>query len=350
MRRVKPPPFEYHRPGSLDEALAVLAEVGHDGKVLAGGQSLLPILSMRLAAPGHLVDVNRLTELDYVRADTGGVRVGALARHARVERDDPAADVQPLLRQALRLVAHPTIRNRGTSVGSLAHADPSGELTAVLALTAGRVTLATATGRREVDAADFFLGPLESAVRGGELALEAFFPAVPARTGTAFVEVSRRHGDYAMCGVAAMVTLDDDGRLVLARTAYLSMGPVPVVLDLTDAASPGGPDGWARASAAIAGRLEPEDDVHATAAYRGHLAAVLTRRALAQAAAVVTGEPDTPAAAPDAAAAPGGRTPGNRASGTRSRGTPRNGARTRTRSAPSGAPQQRRTPKKGETS
>src|SRR5689334_15231355 len=152
--RVKPSPFTYHRPEEVEEALAVLADVGADGKVLAGGQSLLPILSMRLAAPGHLVDINRLAELSYVRADADGVRVGALARHAAVERDEPAAAVQPLLRRALRLVAHPTIRNRGTTVGSLAHADPSGEMTAVLAVLGGTVTLASAVpgrpARREV--------------------------------------------------------------------------------------------------------------------------------------------------------------------------------------------------------
>ena len=143
----------------------MLADVGADGKVLAGGQSLLPILSMRLAAPGHLVDINRLAELAYVRADADGVRVGALARHAAVERDERAAGVQPLLRQALRLVAHPTIRNRGTTVGSLAHADPSGEMTAVLAVLGGTVDRRLRAGRAgTVAAADFFLGPLESAV------------------------------------------------------------------------------------------------------------------------------------------------------------------------------------------
>ena len=141
---MKPSPFTYHRPESVEEALAVLADVGADGKVLAGGQSLLPVLSMRLAAPGHLVDINRLAELAYVRADADGVRIGALARHAAVERDEAAARVQPLLRQGLRLVAHPTIRNRGTTVGSLAHADPSGEMTAVLAVLRGTVTLASA--------------------------------------------------------------------------------------------------------------------------------------------------------------------------------------------------------------
>jgi aerobic carbon-monoxide dehydrogenase medium subunit len=280
---VKPSPFTYHRPESVEEALAVLAEVGADGKVLAGGQSLLPVLSMRLAAPGHLVDVNRLTDLAYVRPGTDGVRVGALARHAQVERSDDAAAVQPLLRQGLRLVAHPTIRNRGTTVGSLAHADPSGEMTAVLAVTRGTVTLASAQGRRVVDAADFFVGPLESAVGPGELAVEAFFPALPSGSGTAFVEVARRHGDYAVCGVAAVVT--PSGDRVSARLSYVSMGPTPPVakIDGRLPADPASPRSWAESAATAVDGLEPDGDIHATAAYRLHLARVLTARALAQA-------------------------------------------------------------------
>ena len=291
MRPVKPPPFTYHRPESVAEALDVLADAGADGKVLAGGQSLLPLLSMRLAAPHRLVDVNRLADLAYVRSGPDGVRVGALARHAAVLRDDAAAAVQPLLRQALQLVAHPTIRNRGTSVGSLAHADPSGELTAVLALTGGTVTLASTSGRRDVPAAEFFVGPLESAIRPGELAVEAFFPAVPARTGTAFVEVSRRHGDYAVAGVAAAVTLADDGTVTGARTAYLTMGPVPSAVDLGDVARAAAlrrpdadePAAWRDAAEHAVAGLEPDDDIHATAAYRAELARVLTARALAEA-------------------------------------------------------------------
>ncbi len=280
---MKPSPFTYHRPEGLDEALAVLAEVGADGKVLAGGQSLLPVLSMRLAAPAHLVDVNRLADLAYVRADGDGVRVGALARHAAVERDEAAARVQPLLRHGLRLVAHPTIRNRGTTVGSLAHADPSGEMTAVLAVTGGTVTLASRGGRREVAAADFFVGPLESAVGPGELAVEAFFPAAAPGSGSAFVEVARRHGDYAMCGVAAVVT--PGGERVHARLAYISMGPTPPVstIDIPVPADPRLPRSWDEAAAGAVEGLEPEGDIHATADYRLHLARVLTARALAQA-------------------------------------------------------------------
>jgi carbon-monoxide dehydrogenase medium subunit len=231
--RVKPSSFGYAAPASTDDALALLAQVGDDAKVLAGGQSLLPILNMRLAAPGYLVDINRIADLAYVRAEDGGVRVGALARHADVERSAPAFAALPLLRQALRLVAHPVIRNRGTTVGSLAHADPSGEMTAVLALTGGSVEVARQGSSRVVSAADFFLGPLESACTAGELAVSAFFPALPAGTGSTFLEVARRHGDYAVCGLAAAVTLDDAGVVFSARAAYISVAPTPLVLDLT---------------------------------------------------------------------------------------------------------------------
>src|SRR5256885_9083112 len=232
---MKPPAFRYHRPVTVGGALAVLAEVGSDGKVLAGGQSLVPVLNMRVAAPGHLVDINRLRDLAYVRVAPGAVRVGALARHADVERDAAAFEALPLLRQATENVAHPAIRNRGTTVGSLTHADPAAELPAVLALLAGSVTLATVSGRRDVPAAEFFVGPLESAVRPGELAVEATFPVPPPRTGTARLEISRRRGHYAVCGAGVLVTLDGDRRVTAAPAAYVSVGPPPGLVDPTDA-------------------------------------------------------------------------------------------------------------------
>jgi carbon-monoxide dehydrogenase medium subunit len=280
---MKPPVFEYHRPGTVAEALAVLAEVGHDGKVLAGGQSLVPLLNMRLAAPRHLVDINWLAELDEVACDPDWVRVGALARHARVEHDRDAVDAVPLLGQAIVDIAHTTVRNRGTVVGSLVHADPAAELPAVLVLLGGTMELARAGdgGRREVAAADFFLGPLESAVRPGELATAARFPRPPAGAGSAWVELARRHGDYAVCGVGALVELDQGLR------ALISVGPVPVPVDLTDAL--GGQAGdaadWAAAGRLAAAAVDPEDDIHASAAYRRHLAGVLTARAARAAAA-----------------------------------------------------------------
>ena len=286
---MKPSAFAYSAPTSLAEALAVLAEVGADGKVLAGGQSLVPILNMRLAAPAHVVDINRIPDLAFVRVEDGGVRVGALARHADVERDDAAARALPLLRQALRLVAHPVIRNRGTTVGSLAHADPSGEMTAVLALTGGSVELAQQGSTRTVAADEFFLAPLESAVEAGELAVSAWFPATPPRTGTSFVEVARRHGDYAVCGLAAMLTVAADGTIEQARTAYISVGPTPVVLDLTEAVHGQRPESadWEAAGRLAQGQVDPEPDIHASADYRRHLVGVLTARALREAAGTI---------------------------------------------------------------
>jgi aerobic carbon-monoxide dehydrogenase medium subunit len=286
---MKPPVFEYHRPGTVAEALAVLAEVGHDGKVLAGGQSLVPLLNMRLAAPRHLVDVNWLAELDEVACGPDAVRVGALARHARVEHDRDATAAVPLLGQAIGDIAHATVRNRGTVVGSLVHADPAAELPAVLVLLGGRMELARAGdgGRREVAAADFFLGPLTSALRPGELATAATFPRPPAGAGSAWLELARRHGDYAICGVGVLVELDQGLRVAAARAALISVGPVPVPVDLTDALGGRRHDAadWAAAGRLAAEATEPEDDIHASAAYRRHLAGVLTARAARAAAA-----------------------------------------------------------------
>jgi aerobic carbon-monoxide dehydrogenase medium subunit len=293
---VKPAPFTLHSPTTVDEALDVLAEHGADAKVLAGGQSLLPMLNMRLAAPAHVVDVNRLHGLATVEPSADGVRVGALARHAQVLRDAGAAAAVPLLGQGLALVAHPVIRNRGTTVGSVVHADPSGEMTAVLALLGGEVELRSRTGTRTVAAGDFFLGPLESDVRAGELATSAWFPALPAGSGTAFREVARRHGDYAVCGVAAAVSLDAVGRVERARTAYVSMSATPVVLELTDAVVGRVWDAadWSAAARQAVAALDPEADVHATAAYRLSLAEALTRTALADAAHLALAAIDVP--------------------------------------------------------
>ncbi|HSF26911.1 MAG TPA: xanthine dehydrogenase family protein subunit M [Actinomycetes bacterium] len=283
---MKPSPFTYTAPRSLEDAVIALAEAGHDGKVLAGGQSLLPLLSMRLAAPGRLIDINRLDELAYVRVAPDAVHVGALARHAEVERHEAAYEAQPLLRQALRQVAHPTIRNRGTTVGSIAHADPSGEMTAVLTLLGGTVEAVSSHGRRDIAAADFFVGPLETSLQVGEMVQAVRFPRRRAATGTSFLESARRHGDYALVGVASLVELDDDLRIRAARAAYISVAPTPALLDLTEALAGATYDAgdWAAAGALAAARTEPEPDIHASADYRSRLVEVLTARGLAEAA------------------------------------------------------------------
>ena len=280
---MKPAPFEFARPTSLAEALEVLAE-NPDAKVLAGGQSLIPLLSMRLAAPAMLVDINGIGELAYVRADTDGVRVGALARHAEVEAHPGTGEVQPLLGLALRQVAHPTIRNRGTTVGSVVHADGSAEIPVVLSLLNGRVAVASSAGRRDIAAADLFLGPMESSLKHDEIAVEAFFPALEQDAGVAFDEVARRNGDYALCGVAGHVRVSG-GRVVSVRTGYLSVCDVPTVVDLTPAFPDGAitPDALDDAGDLAVAALDPVSDIHASAVYRRQLVRTLTRRVVAAA-------------------------------------------------------------------
>ena len=284
---MKPPPFAYRAPETLEEALAALAAAGPDAKVLAGGQSLIPLLNMRLAAPAVIVDVNRIGALDTISADATGVRIGALARQRRVERAADVARAQPLIGQALRHVAHPVIRNRGTVVGSLVHADPAAELPVVLSVLGGGVEAASAAGgRRAIPAAEFFAGPLESALRPGELAVSAFFPALPPRAATAFAETARRHGDYGLAGVAAVVALDDDLRVAAARIGCLGVAATPFVLDLTDVLGRRPPDScdWIAAAEHAKRAVRPEADIHAGADYRRHLVGVLTERTLRAAA------------------------------------------------------------------
>jgi carbon-monoxide dehydrogenase medium subunit len=282
---VKPAPFRYADPGSLAEALAVLREEG--AKVLAGGQSLIPLLSMRLATPTTLVDINRVPGLDTVEVTGDGVTVGALVRHAQLLEDGAAARVQPLLARATANVAHPAIRNRGTTVGSIAHADPSGEMTSVLALTDGSVTVSTPSGTETVEWRDFFVGPLETSIHGPAVVTSAFFPALPPRSGTAFEEVARRKGDYAVCGAGVVVTLDADRRVAAVRASYVSVGLTPTVHDLTDAVvgRPADSADWVAAGALARTLVDPDTDIHASADYRRLLVGVLTERTLASAAA-----------------------------------------------------------------
>ncbi|MGY2702493.1 FAD binding domain-containing protein [Nocardioides sp. HB32] len=265
---MKPAPFDYRRPGTLSEAIAALAGEP-DAKVLAGGQSLVPLLSMRLAAPSLLVDINGLPGLDTIEVtdegDEPGVRVGALARHAAVLASDDVRRVQPLVPLALADVAHATIRNRGTTVGSIVHADAAAEMPVVLTLLGGSVEVEGPSGRRTIPADELYVGPLESSVGHDEIAVSAFFPALRPGAGVGFEEIARRHGDYALVGAAALV----EGESV--RVGFLSVSDVPTVVDLSGVADDELGD------AALA-QLEPMDDIHATAAYRSQLVRVLTTR------------------------------------------------------------------------
>ena len=288
---MKPSPLRYHRPASLTEALQVLAEVGDAGKVLAGGQSLVPLLSMRLAAPAHIIDINALPDLAKVVVTDDAVRLGALVRHSALEHHAGVADALPLLRRAVRHVAHPTIRNRGTTVGSIVHADPSGEMPAVLTLLGGRVVVRSLRGEREIGAAELFAGPLESTLAGDELAVAVVFPRPGPDTGTAVAEVSRRNGDYAVAGVVTAVRVVD-GVVLEARAAYVSAGVLGQVVDLSGqvAGCEVGEADWAAAGRAARELVATEPDIHATADYRSQLVDVLTTRALRAAAGDAVGE------------------------------------------------------------
>ncbi len=282
---MKPGPFAYHSPTSVEQTVATLGELGHDGKVLAGGQSLIPILSMRLAKPAHLVDINRVVGLDQIEVTEQHIRVGATVRHSALERDGAAYAAIPLLRQALECVAHPAIRNRGTTVGSIAHADAAGEMPAVAALTEAVMEVVGPRGRREVAAGDFFEGALETVLDAEELLEAVRFGRFPEGTRTAFIESARRQGDYALAGVAVALTVID-GVLDRVRASYVSVTDVPGVLELTEALrgqEPAGAD-WSAVDDLVQAHIAPEADIHATADYRRMLAGELTRRALTEAA------------------------------------------------------------------
>lgn len=282
---MKPSPLRYFRPTSLPDALDVLARLGDEGKVLAGGQSLIPLLSMRLAAPPALVDINSVPGLDEITVDAGTLRFGALVRHTDLERSDAAFAAQPLLRRALLNVAHPTIRNRGTTVGSVVHSDPSAELPAVLTLLGGSVVAQSRAGgrqtERKIPASEFFIGPLESALRPEELAVAVEVPVAAPGEGTALVELARRHGDYAMCGVVARAVVEGE-QLKSLHATYISAGDMGSVVDLgAEVGAVGADQVDLDALGAFARKVvETDGDIHATAEYRSHLVQVLTARAV----------------------------------------------------------------------
>lgn len=294
---MKPGPFRYLAPESLPDAAAML-RAHADAKVLAGGQSLIPVLSMRLARPTHLVDLAGIPGLDQVEVSDAYVRVGAMVRHAQLLSDETAYAALPLLRQALVNVAHPAIRNRGTTVGSIAHADAAGEMPSVLVITDGVVEAVGPDGRREIAAADFFAGAMETTLARDEIVEAVRFGRFPAGTRTAFLESARRQGDYALVGVAVAVTLGEDDRITAARASFVSVTDVPGVVDLSAAlsgAEAAAPD-LSQLEGIIQEHVRPESDIHASADYRRMLAVELTRRALTQALGRDLAEPPTASA------------------------------------------------------
>ncbi len=282
---MKPAPFQYFAPTSLDQALDLLERYNYDAKPLAGGQSLVPAMNFRLARPGVLVDLNRVPDLAFVRPGSdGGLRIGAMTRQRQVERDPLVAERAPLIHETMPHIAHPQIRNRGTFGGSLAHADPAAELPAVLTALQGRFRLASKRGQRWLGADEFFVDFFTTALEPDELLVEIAVPPLPARTGWSFQEVARRHGDFAMAGLATLVTLDEQGRVQEARLVYLSVGDGPVTARQAAQVLQGQEptEEAIQEAAEVAARqdVDPVSDIHASSDYRRHLVKVLARRTL----------------------------------------------------------------------
>jgi len=279
---MKPPKFDYLRPATVPEAIDALVAAEGGGKIIAGGQSLMPMLNFRLLNPTVLIDINRIAELSSFREEDGGLRIGSLTRHHKLETSDAVKRLFPVLNAAMAHVAHLAIRNRGTIGGSITHADPAAELPMMMVLLESEITIATPRGNRVVAAEDFFLGALTSAVEEDELVTEIHLPALPPNAGWAFEEVARRAGDFALAAVGVIMTVED-GRVTHSRVGVMGVGDTPLRLFdvetvLYDEACEGGildqAIEVARASVA------PATDLHASADYRRHLLGVLVKRAL----------------------------------------------------------------------
>nr|XP_061811790.1 6-hydroxypseudooxynicotine dehydrogenase complex subunit alpha-like [Nerophis lumbriciformis] len=282
---MKPAPFEYHRPDTLAEALALLAEHGDAAKPLAGGQSLVPAMSFRLAQPGTLIDLNRLDELSGIEPTAaGGLKIGAMTRHSAAEHSGLIAERAPLLHQVMPWIAHPQIRNRGTVGGSLAHADPAAELPAVMLALGARFHLQSQIGQRVVAAEDFYTSLFETAMEPGELLTAIELPPTPVGACSAFSEFARRHGDYALVGVAVQLIRAPDGTLTDAKLCYLSVGDTPIEAKTAQAMLTGQQPSRelfeAAAATAASLDIDPPGDIHASVAYRRQLVRVLTRRVI----------------------------------------------------------------------
>ena len=282
---MKPPKFEYHAPTTVDEALAVLTRYGGDAKILAGGQSLVPLLNFRLSRPAALVDLNPLTSLGYIREDDGTIRFGAMTRQRAIEFSPIVRRRLPLLAEATELIGHLPIRSRGTIGGSIAHADPAAEYPAVLTALEGQVLVRGPKGERILRPAELFQTYLTTTLAPDEILVEVRLPAMDARAGSTFLEFSRRHGDFAIVGIAAV--LAGEGRhCTTARLATAGAGPVPVRLRAAEEILERdglGDEAIAAAARRAAELVDPDSDLHASADYRRHLTGVLTERAVRRA-------------------------------------------------------------------
>jgi aerobic carbon-monoxide dehydrogenase medium subunit len=283
---MKPPAFSYDAPQSVDEVLGILAEHGDDAKLLAGGQSLVPMLNFRLLRPSRLVDLNRVQGLSGIEPQGGGLAIGAMTRQAALERSQAVARIFPLLAQALPLIAHFQIRNRGTIGGSLSHADPAAELPAVMTALDAQLVLRSRRGERTVTCDSFFKGYLETDLAPDEMLVEIRIAPDPAHSGCAFVEVSQRHGDFALVGVAARVTLDRRDACAAVSIVLTGVDTRPLRAREAEAALVGSrlsAEDLRAAASVTATKLTPGSDMHASAQYRKRAAQALTERALAAA-------------------------------------------------------------------
>jgi CO/xanthine dehydrogenase FAD-binding subunit len=283
---MKPPPFSYACPDSVDEALALLAEAGDGAKLLAGGQSLVPLLNLRMAWADAVIDLNRLSELDFIVQENGTLRVGALTRHRTLEVSDTVRAAQPLMARAAGEVGHLAIRNRGTIGGSLVHADPAAEWPLVAVTLDAELLLRSHTGSRTVAARDFFVGPLTTTIEPDELLCEIRLPVAPERTRWGFQELCRRPGDFAIAAVACQLTLDDSQTCRAASLAVAGAHDVPLAVAEVAArlvGSRGEDAALAEAADRAAAAVDPPSDVHGSADFRRRMVRVLSRRALDQA-------------------------------------------------------------------
>jgi len=283
---VKPAPFGYHRPATTAEALALLDALQDDVKVLAGGQSLVPLMNFRLSVPAELVDINGIAELTGHDVTGDVLRLGALTRHHELERSATVRGAAPLLALAAPYIGHPQIRSMGTLGGSLSHADPAAELPGIMLALDARMVAASARGERIVPAAEFFVSHFTTALEPDELLTAVEVPVAAERTGHAFLEVAARYGDFALVGAGAAVTVDDDGAITEARIGCTSVAPTPVraaaAEELLRGATPDA-DVLAEVERVVAGALEPTPELKASAAYKRRTAGVLVARAVRQA-------------------------------------------------------------------
>jgi carbon-monoxide dehydrogenase medium subunit len=286
---MKPPRFAYHSPESIDEAVALLARYGGEARLLAGGQSLVPMLNFRLVAPAALIDLRRIDGLAFIRDEPGAVAIGSMTRQRVAERSETVAARLPLMREALRWVGHLPTRSRGTVGGSIAHADPAAELPAVFTALDGEAVAVGPDGRRTVAAGQFFQSFFSTALAPVEVLTELRFAVPPSGAGCAVEEFARRQGDFAIVGIAAVVATQD-ARATHARVVAFGASGTPTRLRAAEAALSGSPldrDALARAAEAARNEVDPVADGHASADYRRHLVGVLVERAVARAAGVV---------------------------------------------------------------